>query len=185
MNVTEEMIEAALRKLQNNHRPISEAGKSVDERALVEEIITAALSVAPQVIDVDALAQEIRRVDGNHDKGASALAEALMPFLTARIMSALEGVPTVTTPAEKQDTPTPSSLVAVDCCPICAEPFKPDDLCASDIEMGTCHAACLEGSPVVDLDTGEEMPSGTVDTYPYSEVMEPSPQPTKEGDSHE
>ena len=33
------------------------------------------------MIDVDALAQEIRRVDGNHDKGAGALAEALMPFL--------------------------------------------------------------------------------------------------------
>jgi hypothetical protein len=34
-------------------------------------------------INVDALAQEIRRVDGNHSLGAGALAEALMPFLTA------------------------------------------------------------------------------------------------------
>ena len=33
--------------------------------------------------DVDALAQEIRRVDGNHKLGAGTLAEALMPFLTA------------------------------------------------------------------------------------------------------
>lgn len=32
--------------------------------------------------DVDALAQEIRRVDGSHSLGAGALAEALMPFLT-------------------------------------------------------------------------------------------------------
>ncbi|MDQ0506004.1 hypothetical protein [Xanthobacter agilis] len=32
---------------------------------------------------VDALAQEIRRVDGNHNLGAGALAEALMPFLSA------------------------------------------------------------------------------------------------------
>lgn len=32
---------------------------------------------------VDELAQEIRRVDGNHDLGAGALAEALMPFLSA------------------------------------------------------------------------------------------------------
>lgn len=32
-------------------------------------------------LDVDALAQEIRRVDGNHSLGAGALAEALMPFL--------------------------------------------------------------------------------------------------------
>ncbi|WP_313444560.1 hypothetical protein [Brevundimonas sp.] len=35
-------------------------------------------------ISVDDLAQEIRRVDGNHDLGAGALAEALMPFLSAR-----------------------------------------------------------------------------------------------------
>lgn len=34
-------------------------------------------------LDVDALAQETRRVDGNHDLGAGALAEALMPFLSA------------------------------------------------------------------------------------------------------
>ena len=36
-------------------------------------------------IDVDALAQEIRRVDGNHSLGAGALAEALMPFLSAAL----------------------------------------------------------------------------------------------------
>jgi len=59
------------------------------------------------------------------------------------------------------------------CCPICAVPFKPDDICASDITEGTCHAACLEGSPVVDLDTGEEIPGGRFDTYPYSEIMDP------------
>lgn len=33
------------------------------------------------VLSVDALAQEIRRVDGSHSLGAGALAEALMPFL--------------------------------------------------------------------------------------------------------
>lgn len=32
---------------------------------------------------VDAVAQEIRRVDGNHNLGAGALAEKLMPFLSA------------------------------------------------------------------------------------------------------
>lgn len=37
------------------------------------------------MINVDELAQEIRRVDGNHDKGAGALAEALLPFLTAAL----------------------------------------------------------------------------------------------------
>lgn len=58
-------------------------------------------------------------------------------------------------------------------CPICDNPLKPDDLCATDIEMGTCHAACLEGSPVVDLDTGDELPDGNIDTYRFSEVMEP------------
>ncbi|WP_176089449.1 hypothetical protein [Achromobacter anxifer] len=41
------------------------------------------LSTAPAELDVDALAQEIRRVDGAHSLGAGALAEALLPFLTA------------------------------------------------------------------------------------------------------
>lgn len=36
-------------------------------------------------LTVDALAQEIRRVDGSHSLGAGALAEALMPFFTAAI----------------------------------------------------------------------------------------------------
>ena len=62
-------------------------------------------------------------------------------------------------------------------CPICAGPFKPEDTCASDITEGTCHAACLEGSPVVDLDTGEEIPGGRLDTYPYSEIMDQAAAP--------
>lgn len=37
---------------------------------------------AVEEIDVDALAQEIRRVDGNHDMGAGALAEAIRDHLT-------------------------------------------------------------------------------------------------------
>lgn len=32
-------------------------------------------------LNIDALAAEIRRVDGNHDLGAGALAEALLPFI--------------------------------------------------------------------------------------------------------
>ncbi|WP_371346040.1 hypothetical protein [Ancylobacter sp. IITR112] len=60
-----------------------------------------------------------------------------------------------------------------DLCPICAEPLKPDDICATDISEGICHAACLEGSPVVDLDTGEET-GGKADTYRYGDVAEPS-----------
>lgn len=34
---------------------------------------------------IDDLAQEIRRVDGNHSLGAGALAEALAPFIAARL----------------------------------------------------------------------------------------------------
>ena len=64
----------------------------------------------------------------------------------------------------------------IECCPICDAPFKPEDVCAADITEGTCHAACLEGSPIVDLDTGEEMPGGKVDTYLYSDIME-APKP--------
>lgn len=53
-------------------------------------------------------------------------------------------------------------------CPVCAEAFKQGDLCAMDIEMGTCHASCLEGCPVVDLDTGEPS-DGPVATFRYGE----------------
>lgn len=51
-------------------------------------------------------------------------------------------------------------------CPICAILFQPNDICATDIEMGTCHAACLEGSPTVDLETGDPV-DGPIPTYPY------------------
>lgn len=55
-------------------------------------------------------------------------------------------------------------------CPICAIAFKPDDLCLTDIELGTCHAECLKGSPMVDLDTGEPLPDGEVpEPYLYAE----------------
>lgn len=53
-------------------------------------------------------------------------------------------------------------------CPICAKPFNVDDLCATDITEGICHAACLEGSPVVDLETGEQT-GGKADTYRYGD----------------
>jgi hypothetical protein len=36
-------------------------------------------------LDVDALAQEIRRVDGSNSFGAGALAEALIPFIVSRL----------------------------------------------------------------------------------------------------
>ncbi|WP_430439040.1 hypothetical protein [Shinella sp.] len=37
------------------------------------------------MLTIDTLAQEIRRVDGNHSLGAGALAEALMPFISAAL----------------------------------------------------------------------------------------------------
>ena len=55
-------------------------------------------------------------------------------------------------------------------CPVCSEPFKDDDRCATDIELGICHAECLEGAPTVDLDTGEPI-DGPIPTYRYDEVM--------------
>lgn len=60
----------------------------VNARGAAHGILNAALrqhtlATAPAAIDVDALAQEIRRVDGTHSLGAGALAEALLPFLTA------------------------------------------------------------------------------------------------------
>lgn len=53
-------------------------------------------------------------------------------------------------------------------CPICTELFKPADLCSTDIELGTCHAACLEGSPTVDLETGDPV-DGPIPTFRYDE----------------
>lgn len=40
-------------------------------------------------LNVDALAHEIRRVDGNHQLGAGALATALMPYITSRLKPAV------------------------------------------------------------------------------------------------
>ena len=59
---------------------LCETGRSRVRKALGEHLRT---RVVPVAIHVDALAQEIRRVDGNHSLGAGALAEALMPFLNA------------------------------------------------------------------------------------------------------
>lgn len=43
-------------------------------------------------LTIDALAQEIRRVDGNHSLGAGALAEAILPFITRAISSQSERI---------------------------------------------------------------------------------------------
>lgn len=69
-----------------------------------------------------------------------------------------------------------ATIVELEACPICEEPFKPSDLCATDITMGTCHAECLDGSPVVSLDTGEET-GGEVHLYHYIVDAPPAPLP--------
>lgn len=55
-------------------------------------------------------------------------------------------------------------------CFICAGGFEPSDLCAADIEEGTCHAECLEGSPTVSLTTGDPT-DGPMHTFVYVEEM--------------
>lgn len=55
-------------------------------------------------------------------------------------------------------------------CFICQEVFKPSDLCATDINEGTCHAACLDGAPVVSLVDGEPM-AGPASTFLYVEEL--------------
>jgi hypothetical protein len=77
---TEEM-----RKVMASYFERAKAG----ECFLFSDMWKEVLAAAPQhpfvgdELDVDTLAQEIRRVDGNHTLGAGALAEALMPFLSA------------------------------------------------------------------------------------------------------
>lgn len=58
-------------------------------------------------------------------------------------------------------------------CPICAVPFRLKDICATDITEGVCHYACLEGSPTVDLITGEPT-EGPIAKYRYDSLVEPA-----------
>lgn len=58
-------------------------------------------------------------------------------------------------------------------CPVCDVAFADTDLCAIDVDLGTCHAECLEGAPIVNLDTGERMPDDTkVFTVAYKVLRE-------------
>lgn len=57
--------------------------RSVAERIELEKIVSG--EDAEEVDLTLELAQEIRRVDGNHDLGAAALAEALVPFILQKI----------------------------------------------------------------------------------------------------
>lgn len=67
---------------------------------------------------------------------------------------------------------------APDLCPICAEPLKDGDTCATDIELGTCHAECLDGSPTVDLETGKPV-EGSIPSYPYEATPNSIPPDTE------
>lgn len=51
-------------------------------------------------------------------------------------------------------------------CPICGVEFREGDICATEIELGCVHAECLDGAPVVDLDTGNET-DAPLDAYSY------------------
>lgn len=70
-------------------------------------------------------------------------------------------------------------------CPVCLVALKAGDECATDIELGTCHAACLDGSPVVNLESGEPS-DGPIHTYLFRHVMAPAltaiPTPSPEED---
>lgn len=57
-------------------------------------------------IDINGLAQEIRRVDGNHSLGAGALAEALLPFISKAISTSVA--------LRDAAEPTPTSSLLVD-----------------------------------------------------------------------
>jgi hypothetical protein len=116
--------------------------------------LEAALAPAPPSAREERLAKALRTareafkveyIDG-HPASVSYDTEALRPLI-AMLDAAID------------DTP----------CPICRVPLRAEDICATDIEMGVCHAACLEGSPTVDLETGEPS-DGPMDIYRYSEV---------------
>lgn len=68
--------------------------------------------------------------------------------------------------------PAPATAEDAHVCPVCLVPFVWSDTCGTDIELGICHAACLEGSPTVNLDTGETV-DGPIPTFPYREDLEP------------
>lgn len=73
-----------------------------------------------------------------------------------------------------EDEPLNSQDDDADRCDVCLVAFKPDDICATDIELGIAHAACLDGSPVVDLQTGAPLPEGKpILIYRYDSLSEP------------
>lgn len=71
-----------------------------------------------------------------------------------------------------------------DDCPVCKVQFKPDDICLTDIDLGTCHAACLADCPAVDLGTGEPLPEGAQLPTPYRyDMASPNAAPSAKGEA--
>lgn len=62
-------------------------------------------------------------------------------------------------------------------CPVCAVIFQPADPCLTDVDLGTCHAACLEGSPIVDLASREPISDASIEPQPYryDSLAQPKP----------
>ncbi|NTZ60341.1 hypothetical protein G6L24_08465 [Agrobacterium tumefaciens] len=120
---------------------------------------------------------DVRKLDGPFkdwapmDDPAEIVHDLYNALEYAREKAAAPALDTEGNPASSEAPPD------VDCCPICAVPFKPDDIYATDIEMGTCHAECLAGSPIVDLDTGEPS-GGPICTFLYSDDVPGKPAAT-------
>lgn len=53
-----------------------------------------------------------------------------------------------------------------DSCGVCRVALLGGDVCATDVDLGTCHARCLDGAAVVNLRTGEPS-DGPVHLYRY------------------
>lgn len=82
---------------------------SLDAKDIYAAMLTASPSPASSPaspsgdvpLTIDTLAQEIRRVDGNHSLGAGALAEAILPFITRATASlASDATPAPTSGSE-------------------------------------------------------------------------------------
>lgn len=91
--IPDKAVEAMVRAYNRSTDYIFPQATPAEQREAMRAALSAALphlgAAGVAVPDVDSLAQEIRRVDGNHSLGAGALAEALMPFLSAAIATAL------------------------------------------------------------------------------------------------
>ena len=87
MNTPTNISKDALSQIEGAfHREIRGALSKQKQAVIMGKFrqVIAAYLPMQQLPDVDTLAQELRRVDGKHDLGAGALAEALLPFLQAQ-----------------------------------------------------------------------------------------------------